>query len=498
MNRMRSLRSRLWVLWGLTFAASLAVGLLLFQLYRASTLAQLGQAEAVAQRACDQIRESYAFYVAGWDGADASPADTRFQRDLVPVIGAALIGQSGVGGGIWSATAGPMAYAFPGYSGTGQALSLPAAERASAEAVNEDAASGEQPALRRSHIGAQTVLAAACPLQGPYAGMTAWTMTRTRATTGYDRLSSGLALLFALVIGIAGWVTWLTTVWARHVAAIETTLTRHDLEALPLIPRSGERELDRIIAALNEAGRRLAQARLRSDELAARIASSERLAALGRVAAGVAHEIRNPMATMRLRAENALAGDPARQRAALETSLTQIARVDSLIAELLAMTQHQAPERRSVDVAAFLRERVQEHREAADRAQVSVEVAPADHVARFDPRLIGRAVDNILLNAIRHTPPGGRVSIRTEQEAAVLRIILSDTGPGIAPELRTRLFEPFATGRPEGTGLGLAIAREMVAAHDGRIALGDTPAGSDGATFIIELPQVDDGDHPDR
>jgi signal transduction histidine kinase len=495
---MRSLRSRLWVLWGLTFAASLAVGLLLFQLYRASTQAQLGQAEAVAQRSCDLIRESYAFYVTGWDGADASPADAGFRRDLVPVIGAALMGQRGVGGGIWSATAGSMAYAFPGYSGTGSALSLPAAERVNIEAVNEDAANGEQPALRRSHIGAQTVLTAACPLQGPYAGMTAWTMTRIRAATGYDRLSSGLALLFALVIGIAGWVTWLTTVWARHVAAIETTLTRHDLEELPLIPRTGERELDRIGAALNEAGRRLAQARLRSDEMAARIASSERLAALGRVAAGVAHEIRNPMATMRLRAENALAGDPARQRAALETSLTQIARVDSLIAELLAMTQHQAPVRQTVDVIAFLRERVQEHREAADRAQLSVEVAPADHVARFDPRLLGRAVDNILLNAIRHTPPGGRVRIRTEQESGLLRIILSDTGPGIAPELRTRLFEPFATGRPEGTGLGLAIAREMVAAHGGRLALGDGQAGSAGATFIIELPQGDDGDDPDR
>jgi signal transduction histidine kinase len=232
--------------------------------------------------------------------------------------------------------------------------------------------------------------------------------------------------------------------------------------------------------------------------MAARIASSERLAALGRVAAGVAHEIRNPMATMRLRAENALAGDPMRQRAALETSLTQIARVDSLIAELLAMTQHQAPDRQTVDVAAFLRERVREHREAADRAQLSLGVAPADHVARFDPRLIGRAVDNILLNAIRHTPPGGRITIRTEREAAVLRIILSDTGPGIGRELRSRLFEPFATGRPEGTGLGLAIAREMVAAHGGRITLGDSQADCGGAIFIIELPQVGDGDHPDR
>ena len=73
--------------------------------------------------------------------------------------------------------------------------------------------------------------------------------------------------------------------------------------------------------------------------MSARVAASERLAALGRVAAGIAHEIRNPIAAMRLKAENALAGDDARRRAALHTILGQIARLDRLIAELLAMTQ---------------------------------------------------------------------------------------------------------------------------------------------------------------
>jgi hypothetical protein len=75
-EQMRSLRSRLWILWGLTLAASLAVGLLLFQLYRASTVAQVGQAEAVVQRACDLIRGQYSFYVAGWLGANTSLTDT--------------------------------------------------------------------------------------------------------------------------------------------------------------------------------------------------------------------------------------------------------------------------------------------------------------------------------------------------------------------------------------------------------------------------------------
>jgi len=482
----------------LTLAASLAVGLLLFQLYHASTVAQLGQAAAVAQRACDLIRGQYAFYVTGWNGADSAQTDARFQRALIPVIEAALAHQPGVEGGIWSGTAGSMAYAYPTYPGTRPKTDLPAAESSGIEAVNEDAANAEQPVLRRSDSGSQTLLLAACPLPGPYTGMTAWTMTRVQAAPGYDRLSVGLALLCALVLGIAAWVTWLTAIWGRHVAVIEASLGSHDLETLPEMPVTGERELDRIVSALNEAGRRLSEARLQSDDMAAKVAASERLAALGRVAAGVAHEIRNPMAAMRLRIENALAGDPARQRAALETSLAQIGRVDALITELLAMTQRQTPDWQDVDLAHLLAERVQEHRDAAQEAHVLVEVADADHRARFDPRLLGRAIDNILLNAIRHTPPGGRIRLRAEREKGLLRIIVSDTGPGIAPELRSRLFEPFATGRPEGTGLGLAIAREMVAAHGGRILLGAAEACHPGATFIIELPQVDDADHPDR
>ena len=495
---MRSLRSRLWVLWGLTLTASLAVGLLLVQLYRASTTAQVGQAEAVVQRACDLLRGQYAFYVTGWNGADASQTDARFRRDLVPVIDAALAQQAGVEGGIWSGTAGSLAYAYPTYPGTHPKTDFPSAESTGIQAANQEAASAEQPVLKRSDTGSQTLLVAACPLPGPYTGMTAWTMTRVQAAPGYDRLSIGLALLFALVLGIAVWVTWLTSVWGRHVAFIETSLGSHDLEALPELPVTGERELDRIVGALNEAGQRLSLARSQADEMASKVAGSERLAALGRVAAGVAHEIRNPMAAMRLRIENALAGDPARQRAALKTSLAQIGRVDALITELLAMTQRQTPDWQDVRLADFLAERVRDHRDAALEAHVSVNVADADHWARLDPRLLGRAIDNILLNAIRHTPPGGHIEIRAERSPGLLRLTLSDTGSGIAPELRTRLFEPFATGRPDGTGLGLAIAREMVEAHGGRLVLGSADDLRHGATFIIELPEVDDANRPHR
>jgi signal transduction histidine kinase len=481
---MRSLRSRLWLLWLLAALASLAVALLLVQLYRTAELAEVDRAQAVAARRCQQIGNAYSFYVAGWTGAGTDPADPGFRRDLVPVLRAALAGVPGITGGIWSAEAGPLAFAGPNGSGVDADPALSAADQAEVQAATQAAAANEQSDLQQVASGDRTVLVAACPLPGPFSGLTAWTLLRVQAAPGYDRLRLGLGLLAALVFGMAGWASWLAGLWGRHVRRIETALAEHDLADLPPLPPTGERELDRIVTALNDAAQRLAASRVRAAAMAEQVARNERLAALGRVAAGVAHEIRNPVAAMRLRIENALAGDPSRLRPALETSLGQIARVDRLITELLAMTQHRTPAPQSIDLSGFLAARAAEHQDAAQRAGLRLDVASPQATARFDPEMIGRALDNLLLNAIRHTPAGGAVRLTAEPDAGDLRLTVADTGPGVDPALRTRLFEPFATGRPDGTGLGLAIVREMVEAHGGHITLAEAA----GATFVIELP----------
>ncbi len=284
----------------------------------------------------------------------------------------------------------------------------------------------------------------------------------------------------------------ITVAWGRKVGQIETALARHDIEALPDLPPTGERELDRVVAALNDAGRRLAAARQRSLEMAAQVAASERLAALGRMAAGIAHEIRNPMAAMRLRAENALAGDVARQRTALEASLAQIGRVDALIAELLAMTQRRVPQPVPVSLAAFVEARADAHRDLADTRGVALSVSAPPSQCRLDPGIAGRALDNLLLNAIQHTGPDGEVRVSAEAEHGRVRIEVADTGSGVPPGLQPRLFEPFATRRPDGTGLGLAIARELAEAHGGRLTLADAGgnASGRGARFVLELETV--------
>ena len=479
---MRSLRGRLLALWAFSLAACVAAGALLVQISGQSTAAQVQRGEAVVARACDLIRERYAFYATDWRGPVPPLDDAGLRADLQTAVSLALVRQEGVEGGVWQADAGSLAYAFPTYSGTGPRTDLPAAEAASIRATNEQAARDEA-AVARTTGGSAHLLLDACPLPGPIEGLTAWTMTRVATASSADGLRAGLLLLLALMLGMSAWLAWLLRDWSRRVGAVETGLAQHPDDLPPALPRTGERDLDRIVDALNQAGQRLTEARRRSAELGVRVVAAERLAALGRVAAGVAHEIRNPLAAMRLRAENGLAGDDDRRRRALLAVLEQIGRLDRLLAELLAMTQRRDPAPEPTDIGALLASSVERHADQAAAAQVKL-AAEGAGTALLDTSLIGRALDNLLSNAVRHTPPGGHVSLRAECRGTALRLLVEDTGPGVAPDLRASLFEPFVTGRADGTGLGLAIARELVEAHGGRLSLA---ASEQGARFVIEL-----------
>ena len=369
---LHSLRTRLLGLWALSLLACVAVAFLLLQIYQQSTEAQIGRAEAVVARACDLIRDRYGFYAAGWSGPASGQTDGRLRTDLATAVGLALAHQEGVEGGIWQADAGPLAYAFPTYEGTGPKTDLPAAEHEQIQAINLQAARDEQAIDRRASSGSQTLLLHACPLNGPITGLTAWTMTRVRAIQGFRPLQLGLGVLFALMVAMSAWLGRILLVWGRHVRSIESALRRTDSKRMPVIAPTGEQELDQIIDALNEAGLRLAEARQEADAMAARAAWAERLAGLGRVAAGVAHEIRNPIAAARLQGENALAGDDNRRREAIGDMLEQIDRLDGLVAELLAMTQRVEPKPVQVDLDTFLAEQVARHKDTAAAKSLTV------------------------------------------------------------------------------------------------------------------------------
>ena len=473
--RMRSLRARLAVLWALLLVAAGAVALLLVQLYEQSSTAQTWRAQAVLGQICEAIASNYSLYSAGWAGPGngALADDTEFRRDLAIIVRQAMASQitaaeaATIRAGIWNAGAGILVGDLP-------EIARPTLSAIAIAALDDDNSTSSQ----RDLPSAGLVLRA-CPLPGPVPDLVGWASAQVSASPGAGALRAGLGVLLALVLVSTIWLTVVIAGYGQRVAAIEHALRMPIAGGVPLLQATGMEDLDRIVAALNTLSASLAQVQAKATALAAQMATSARLAALGRVAAGVAHELRNPMAAMRLKVENALAGDAPRRTAALEAILPQIARLDRLVAELLTMTSRREPDLHPVQLPAFLQACVAE----LEGAPVSVHAPDATVLA--DPEILGRAISNLLRNAAQHTPPGGNISLTADHRDDWLRIEVSDTGPGVARALRDTLFEPFVTGRADGTGLGLAIAREMADAHGGQLSLADTQSG---ACFVLEVP----------
>jgi signal transduction histidine kinase len=394
-----------------------------------------------------------------------------------------------VEGGIWQKGEGSLAYAFPTYEGTGQKTDLPQAEQPSIREAADAAAADGTAYNRRQEGRAQTLLLHACPLPGPVPQLAAWTMARVTTAGGraYLQAMTGLGVLLIVVLGSAAWLGYLLLGWSRQLRRLEAALAASDDE-LPMLEGTGQQDLDRIIDAVNRAGVRLTDARQTSEALTRQVAEGNRLATLGRVVAGVAHEIRNPIAAMRLKAENAVAAGPdlARKDHALRLIVEQIGRLESLLRNLLSSVQRAAPISAPVaDVTGFLAQRVELFREQAAAHGLVLEVRGHGTEACFDTARIAQAIDNLILNAIQNTPHGGRVTVWAETSADRVILSVADTGRGVPEEVRGNLFEPFVTGRSDGTGLGLAVVREIAEAHGGSVR---AVHRSDGTTLVLELP----------
>jgi signal transduction histidine kinase len=477
------------ICWSAFLLASVVVGTLLLSLYDQSTTEQLRRTSAAVAHGCDAIAARYQFFITGATGPLGDLRDPGFLRGLTSVVQIALRDLDGVEGGIWEKNEGSLAYAFPTYEGTGQKTDVPEAELPSIRSATQTAALDGAPVDRRQVGRAQTLLLHACPLPGSAPQLAAWTMARVPTAGGraYIQAFAGLGVLLVVVFGSAVGLGRLLLGWSRRLRQLEASLASSSDE-LPKLEHTGQRDLDRIVGAVNRAGVHLADARRTSEALAREVAEANRLASLGRVVAGVAHEIRNPIAAMRLKAENAVAAGPdlARKDGALRVIVQQIGRLETLLRNLLSSVPRAPPVCVPVkDVTALLAERAELFREQAAIYGLKLEVQGRDTEARFDPALIAQAIDNLILNAIQNTPAGGRVMLCAETSADHVVLSVMDTGRGVPEEVRAQLFEPFVTGRPEGTGLGLAVVREIAEAHGGTAC---AIHRSDGTTFVMELP----------
>ncbi|WP_375742377.1 MASE1 domain-containing protein [Corallococcus interemptor] len=238
-------------------------------------------------------------------------------------------------------------------------------------------------------------------------------------------------------------------------------------------------------------------------ELQARLVAAERVAAVGTLAAGVGHEINNPLAYLALNLEAArksLAGEGAQAPQAVRDALVSVRgaqegaeRIRLIVRDLQVFSREGAPERGLVDLNALVPPAVRVVLHALrSRARLVEDFGPVPRVLGSEARL-GQVLLNLLVNALQAIPEGepGRheVRVRTGTDASGhARVEVEDTGGGIPPDVLPRIFDPFFTtkGNDEGTGLGLAICQQIVRTHGGELRVHSAPG--QGATFTLLLP----------
>ena len=480
----RSLRLQLLLFWALLLAACALVAVVLVALYQTGSGAQVAAGRAGATQACEDITTRYARSV-------PSAATDQPHLDLLRVLlHVVLLETPHIEGGVWRTGPGMLAYAYPTYEGSGVKSDVPAAEAPLIVELTRQASAAQQPQVNLVRGSREVLIVAACPLAA-HPDMAVWTMTRVHpgALTAQNSLRAGIAVLALLVVASGAWLGWVLLRGLRQVRRLESTLAQSAGDDVPVLQHTGIRELDRIVDGFNGFGTRLQDAQTRLQEAMAQRHRDLRLTALGRMTASVAHEIRNPIAAMRLKADNALAGSPERHADALAAIGTQIDRLEGLVQSLLSLVQPLQLAPRPVALPAWLDERLETARTAAQARGVRLSLrGEAAAEAVFDPVHTARAIDNLLDNAVRHAPEGGEAVLAVHVDAAHARCTLAveDNGPGVPEPLRAQLFEPFATGRSDGNGLGLALAREVALAHGGDLHY--APREDGGARFILELP----------
>jgi PAS domain S-box-containing protein len=257
----------------------------------------------------------------------------------------------------------------------------------------------------------------------------------------------------------------------------------------------GERRVGASAQVISEEGRQMGTLlTLRDLESLERIGSelqvSERLAALGRVTAGVAHEVKNPLNSMRVWLEVLKSNLPVEPESlqAVKMLDTEIDRLDRVVKTFLDFTRPVELDFVDTDLVPLLQEALRGARPAIDRAGVELvaDLPSSFPPARVDPRLIHQAVFNVVLNACEAMNPGGRLTVSLGQRGEMAEIQIADTGRGIAAEDRKKIFQLFFTTRPGGSGVGLANAYRFVQLHNGSIEF-DSEVGR-GTTFRIDLP----------
>ena len=230
-------------------------------------------------------------------------------------------------------------------------------------------------------------------------------------------------------------------------------------------------------------------------ELQDEVRKADRMAAIGHLAAGVAHEVRNPLSSIKGYATyfGSLFDEGSDNRKAAEVMTSEVDRLNRVISELLEMARPADIKLRETEVVTLLESSMRLVKQEADNAGVSVSLDISAEVGSIplDPDRMTQAMINLYVNAIQAMPEGGKLDVDVSRQEGAILLKVSDTGTGLPEGEASRVFDPYFTTKQTGTGLGLAIVSKIIEAHSGEVQVEHT--GPNGTTFSISIPTKSEG-----
>jgi signal transduction histidine kinase len=480
----RLLQNRLLLQLLFTFVAALSVAtlsvVLITEAIRGAQSVVLGEANRVVATAIRELKQQYEYRTSSDTSWSTLPAAAR-DVSLRAITQTVLRSYPGVEGGFF-ADDGFLGYAFPTHDTGSAKTDVPSAEKGLILSLTHDSLKMRQMTERVIRGRTDFLVLGAVPSQN---GVTVvWAMKRLvgRGAPGAGNRELLLSILvIAALVSIAGTLATGLSL-ARGVAQIKRGLAALEQDFEFRLPERAD-ELGGISRSIN----RMATVRRK---LESELRREDRLRALGRLAAGLAHEIRNPLNSIRLTVqllERRLESNSIRSED-LRTVRNEVDRLSTLLNDLLDLQRSRQPRPEVQSVIPVLQRCISlmERQAEMQNTQVRFAPPPQDVSALFDAQQLTQTVVNLLLNALEASPAGSAIYVRTSEENGTVRVEVQDEGPGLNTEQQERLFEPFYTTKPAGTGLGLAVSRELIRSQGGNLVFTSSPVG---ACFVVELPR---------
>ena len=469
-------RLQTWLLIAALVSIAL-IGLLVVDLTRNLRTVVISETNKNLLSATKELSQAATAWVRQRRGAD--PGHFQADQDLKRVSYDILRSYPDVAGGFVFAGRG-IGLSCPRYTEPGSNLRVPPNELAEVLAAIETSRAAGRPANRLLQDGNDLVIVTAAA--DPEGLFSAWSLRRLINFSDSNEWNKRLILMTVMLVALIsiGAVLKLSFSLQRGFAEIQAGLNRLRTDASYRLPDQ-DHELSTIVRDINE----MAEAR---QKLEAELRREDRLRVMGRVVAGIAHEIRNPLNSIRLTIRllaRRLEGEPSSQEPiALVTG--EVDRLDNLLKSLLVFRTDTAERMRQQPIQPILDRTVALVKPHAEEHGVRIRNADCgDALVYVDGDYLQQALMNLMLNAIDASSREGVVALTVRRAERHLEVEIEDSGPGLTAEQEEHMFEAFYTTKSGGTGLGLAVTRTLLEKMGGRI---EALRGESGARFRVTLP----------